>query len=132
MNEGTLGNNRGIQLFEEAVVSRDDVLHLMRILGKPSANVTAVTQSSDRLSLIPPNHSNEKELSVGESGGKKRKNGENGTLQISVHQSNGRLVRLQQTHLSVIQSETTKQASEDDLPHTVSPTSEGRGSTTTD
>lgn len=80
MNEGALGNNRLIQLFEEAIVSSNDVLHLVRILGKPSANVTAVTQSSDRLFLIPPNHSNEKELSVGESGGKKRKNSENGTL----------------------------------------------------
>ena len=80
MNEGTLGDDRLIQLLEEAVVSSDDVLHLMRILGKPSANVTAVTQSRDRLFLIPPNHSNEKELSVGEGGGKKRENGENGTL----------------------------------------------------
>ena len=77
--------------------------HLMRILGKPSANVAAVAQSRDRLFLTPPNHSNEKELSVGERGGKKRKNGENGALQISVHQSNRRFVRLQQTHLSVIQ-----------------------------
>ena len=102
MNEGTLGDNRIIQLSEEIIVSRDEVLHLMRILGKPCANITAVTQSSDCLFLIPPNHSNEKELSVGEGEGKKRKNGENGTLQISVHQGNRRFVRLQQTHLFVI------------------------------
>ena len=102
MNEGTLGDNRLIQLSEEIIVSSDDVLHLMWILGKPSANVTAVTQPRDCLFLIPPNHSNEKELSVGEGEVKKRKNGENGTLQISVHQGNRRFVRLQQTHLFVI------------------------------
>lgn len=102
MNEGTLGDDRLIQLSEEIIVSSDDVLHLMWILGKPGANVTAVTQSSDCLFLIPPNHSNEKELFVGEGEGKKRKNGENGTLQISVHQGNRRFVRLQQTHLFVI------------------------------
>lgn len=132
VNEGTLGDDRLVQLLEEIVVAGDDVLHLVWILGKPGANVAAVTQSCDRLLLIPSRNPNEKELSVSEGGRKKRKHGEDSTLQISVHQRNGRLIRLQQTHLPVSQNNLSKPASGDDLQHTASPTSGDHDSKTTD
>ena len=105
MNEGTLRDDRLVQLLEEVVVAGDDVLHLVWILSKPGADVAAVTQSCDRLLIIPLRYPNEKELSVGEGRRKKRKHSEDGTLQISVHQRNRRLICLQQTHLPVNQRE---------------------------
>ena len=58
MDERTGGNDALVQRLETVVVAVHNVLHLVRILGKPRADITVVAQTGDGLRMTERAHPN--------------------------------------------------------------------------
>ena len=58
MDERTGGNDALVQRLEIVVVAVHNVLHLVRILGKPRADITVVAQTGDGLRMTERAHPN--------------------------------------------------------------------------
>lgn len=101
MDIRTAGNHTLVQGLEVLVIAIHDVLHLVRILGKPSADVAVIAQTRDCLRVKGTGKNDQEQLTVGEAARQQRQHGVNGALQIQIHVLDGGGIGAQNTNLWV-------------------------------
>ena len=92
MNERARGNDALVQGLEVVIIAIHNVLHLVRILGEPCADVAIVAQTGDSLRMTEDAEWNKEQLTVRKLGRKQGKNCIHCTSEVSIHVLNGRCI----------------------------------------
>lgn len=85
MDQWTIIEKRLVELAEIVEIAFNDVLHLVRVLGKVGANVSVVTQTSDGLRITWSEDQYNEELVTRKLEREERKDCQNGASQIVIH-----------------------------------------------